>query len=160
MKNWQKTRNYKKVVGENGTAYYITVDGQDVEVSEEVYLAYSQMERRERYILDEMEVEQKLSLESFEGDDMKLEFLTEEHVSSAEEILIEEETEQERLAQMAMLRVAMETLDEEDRNLINALYYEGLSTRQYAAVLGVTQRAVMKRKQRIISELKKYFLNS
>lgn len=160
MKNWQKTRNYKKVVGENGTAYYITVDGQDVEVSEEVYLAYSQMERRERYILDEMEVDQKLSLESFEGDDMKLEFLTEEHVSSAEEILIEEETEQERLAQMAMLRVAMETLDEEDRNLINALYYEGLSTRQYAAVLGVTQRAVMKRKQRIISELKKYFLNS
>ena len=51
MKKWQESRNYRRVRDENGRviANIITVDGIDVEVGEEVFLAYSQMERRERY---------------------------------------------------------------------------------------------------------------
>ena len=53
MKNWQKNRNYKRIKDENGNviANIITIDGIDVEVTEEVFLAYSQMDRRERYFL-------------------------------------------------------------------------------------------------------------
>ena len=52
MKKWQKERNYRRVYDENGQviANIITVDGVDVEVTEEVFLAYSQMDRRERYL--------------------------------------------------------------------------------------------------------------
>ena len=48
MKKWQKERNYRRVYDENGQviANIITVDGVDVEVTEEVFLAYSQMDRK------------------------------------------------------------------------------------------------------------------
>ena len=50
MKKWQEIRNYRRVRNENGQviANIITIDGIDVEVSEEVFLAYSQMDRQER----------------------------------------------------------------------------------------------------------------
>ena len=53
MKNWQKNRNYKRIKDENGNviANIITIDGIDVEVTKEVFLAYSQMDRRELYFL-------------------------------------------------------------------------------------------------------------
>ena len=50
MKNWQESRNYRRIKDENGAviANIITINGVDVEVSEEVFLAYSQSDRRER----------------------------------------------------------------------------------------------------------------
>ena len=50
MKKWQEERNYRRVRNEAGEviANIITVDGMDVEVPEDVYLAYSQADRRER----------------------------------------------------------------------------------------------------------------
>ena len=48
MKKWQKDRNYKRVKDKDGNvvANIITVSGQDVEVSEKVFAAYSQMDRQ------------------------------------------------------------------------------------------------------------------
>lgn len=53
MKKWQEERNYRRVRNEGGEviANIITVDGMDVEVPEDVYLAYAQADRRERYIM-------------------------------------------------------------------------------------------------------------
>ena len=55
MKKWQEERNYRRVRNEGGEviANIITVDGMDVEVPEDVYLAYAQADRRERYIMEE-----------------------------------------------------------------------------------------------------------
>ena len=55
MKKWQEERNYRRVRNEAGEviANIITVDGMDVVVPEDVYLAYSQADRRERYIMEE-----------------------------------------------------------------------------------------------------------
>ena len=52
MKHWQEKRNYQHVRDEAGNvrSNIITVDGIDVEVSDEVYLAYTQLDRRERYL--------------------------------------------------------------------------------------------------------------
>ena len=41
--------------------------------------------------------------------------------------------------------------------LITALFYDRLSTREYARRIGVTQRAVIKRRDRILRDMKKYF---
>ena len=63
MKKWQKDRNYKRVKDENGNviANIITVFGQDVEVSDEVFAAYSQMDRRERYAEETLLADSELS---------------------------------------------------------------------------------------------------
>ena len=59
----------------------------------------------------------------------------------------------------------MKTLEQElsvadaDREMINALFFGGASTRDYAARIGITQRAVIKRRDRILRDLKKYFEN-
>lgn len=55
MKKWQEERNYRRIYNEAGEAIanIITVDGVDVEVAEDVYLAYSQADRRERYVREE-----------------------------------------------------------------------------------------------------------
>lgn len=57
MKKWQEERNYRRIRNEQGqiVASIITVDGPDVAVSDEVYLAYSQADRRERYMTEEAE---------------------------------------------------------------------------------------------------------
>ena len=70
MKKWQEERNYRRVRNEAGEviANIITVDGMDVEVPEDVYLAYSQADRRERYVREEMESGKLLSLEQMEED--------------------------------------------------------------------------------------------
>ena len=56
MKKWQETRNYRRIKDQNGIIInIITVDGVDVEVNDEVFLAYSQADRRERYITEKAE---------------------------------------------------------------------------------------------------------
>ena len=70
MKKWQEERNYRRVRNEGGEviANIITVDGMDVEVPEDVYLAYAQADRRERYITEEQSSGKLLSLEQMEND--------------------------------------------------------------------------------------------
>ena len=65
MKKWQEERNYRRVRNEGGEviANIITVDGMDVAVPEDVYLAYAQADRRERYIMEEQSSRKLLSLE-------------------------------------------------------------------------------------------------
>lgn len=65
MKKWQEERNYRRIYNEAGEviANIITVDGVDVEVAEDVYLAYSQADRRERYVREEQFSGKLLSLE-------------------------------------------------------------------------------------------------
>ena len=111
MEKWQENRNYRKIRDENGTviANIITVDGRDVAVTEDVFAAYAQMDRRER-----------------------------EELTS-------------------LLLAALIALEDRDRQLITALFYDHLSTREYARRIGVTQRAVIKRRDRILRDIKKYF---
>ena len=98
MEKWQENRNYRKIRDENGTviANIITVDGRDVAVTADVFAAYAQMDRRERYLSEDLPTGKVLSMER-------------------------------------------------------------LSTREYARRIGVTQRAVIKRRDRILRDMKKYF---
>ena len=74
---WQKSRNYRRFKNENGEVVrrVITVDDIDVEVSEEIFLAYSQAERRERYIAEEVEPGLVLSLDKLIEDRVPLQKL-------------------------------------------------------------------------------------
>ena len=158
MKNWQKNRNYKRVKDKDGNvvANIITVSGQDIEVSEEVFAVYSQMDRQERYAEELLMAEREISWEYTREEGIHIETPDNAEPSAEEYSLLEEESEHEA-KMLNELPAAIESLPESDKNLIKALYYDGYSTREYARKVGVTQRAVVKRRDRILKNLKKYF---
>ena len=156
MKKWQEERNYRRVRSEGGEviANIITVDGMDVEVPEDVYLAYSQADRRERYITEEQSSGKLLSLEQMEEDALLPDYV------GAETEALEREEIRNLAEQKQILLLALLSLKDTDRELINALFFDGVSTREYAQRMGVSQRAVIKRRDRILRDLKKFFENS
>jgi len=146
MKYWQKARNYRKYEREDGTfVHIITVDGEDVEVSAEVYQAYSQADRRERYQVERNE-SVLLSLERLAEDEMHLSYLTGRHNESAEDAAFSDMLSGQALQ-------ALGCLAPEGQHLIRALIIDGVTERDYAAVSGISQVAVHKRKQRALRKI-------
>ena len=152
MQNWQKHRNYRKHEGSGGTIkYVITVDGKDVEVSEEVFEAYSQADRRERYCI-ERDAGRLLSLEQMTEDNVLLSYLTDKHIESAEDTAI-------HTMLAGQVWEAFMALPSDERDLIQALVIDGVTERDYADAIGLSQKGVNKRKQKILKSLKKMVLN-
>ena len=73
MSDWRKERDYRPVKDEDGNVVggIITVDGREIEVSRDVYLAYSQADRRDRYVAEQYK----------NGTLISLEYLQENHIS-------------------------------------------------------------------------------
>lgn len=161
MQKWQESRNYRRIKDESGNiiANIITVDGTDIEVTEEVFLAYSQAERHERYITEELEPGKILSLDKLMEDGVPLKSLNVEPELSAEDVLLRQTASIELKQLKRKLSAALASLGEDDRKLIQALYFNGVSTRKYACEVRVTQRAVIKRRNRILRDLKSFLEN-
>ena len=147
MQNWKKTRNYRKHQSADGSfTHIITVDGVEVEVSAEVFKAYSQGDRKERY-LAERDTGRLLSLEQFNEEGITLDHLVDEHIESAEESLLHATLKEEAVAVFL-------TLTPDERHLIQALVMDDVAERDYAAEIGLSQKGVNKRKHRILEKLK------
>ena len=158
MQNWQKTRNYRKFENTDGSfRYIITVDGEDIEVSAEVFAAYSQSDRRERY-LDERDAGRLLSLDRFAEEGISLDHLLNEHGESAEESVIQAMAVEQNAITKAQAMSAFMALTPEERRLIHALVIDGVTERDYAAEIGLSQKGVNKRKHKILEKLKKSVL--
>lgn len=127
MKKWQENRNYRHIYDSDGnvTENIITADDQDVAVSEEVFLAYSQADRRERYIEDEVEPGKLVSLEKLMEDHLPLERCGVSPVESAEEELIQLEEMELWMRRQRNLGATLSALSEREQELIHSLYYEG-----------------------------------
>lgn len=134
MKKWQEEHNYRRVRNEAGEviANIITVDGMDVEVPEDVYLAYSQADRRERYITEEQSSGKLLSLEQMAEDALLPDYVGAETAPSAETEALEREELRNLAEQKQILLLALLSLKDTDRELINALFFDGASTRENA----------------------------
>lgn len=160
MKNWQKNRNYKRVKDKDGNvvANIITVFGQDVEVSDEIFDTYSQMDRRARYIGEDIPTESEISLERTKEDGIHIETL-ENAEPSAEEICIEHENAKMREEQAKHLPIVLAKLSDDEKRLIDALYFHGLGVREYAREIGVPPMKIGRDRDRILAKLKKYFSN-
>ena len=150
MEKWQENRNYRKIRDENGTviANIITVDGRDVAVTEDVFAAYAQMD---------LPTGKVLSMEQLAEDGVLPDYVGAETAPSAEDCVLARESEREREELTSLLLAALIALEDWDRQLITALFYDHLSTREYARRIGVTQRAVIKRRDRILRDMKKHF---
>ena len=162
MKKWQKDRNYKRVKDKDGNvvANIITVFGQDVEVSDEVFAAYSQMDNHARYIMEDAPKGKELSLEQMMEDGAPVETTVYDAVLSAEDIYIAHETEKLRAEQIEQLPLTLEKLSDNERNLVDALFFRGMGVREYAREIGVPPMKIGRDRDRILAKLKKYFSKS
>ena len=158
MKNWQKNRNYKRVKDKDGNvvANIITVFGQDIKVSDEIFDTYSQMDRRARYIGEDIPAENEISLERTIEDGIHIETL-ENAEPSAEEICIEHENAKMRAEQEKRLPIVLARLSDDEQRLIDALYFRGLGVREYAREINVPPMKIVRDRDRILGKLKKYF---
>lgn len=155
---WQESRNYRRFKDENGEVVrrVITVDEQDVEVSEEVFLAYSQAERRERYI-EETERDKVVSLNKLLEEKVALEKYTRDRVETVEEILLQQEEKSEVDRLKRLLPEVMAELNDEERKLICSIFFEGVSVREYAKQYGWCHQTVPYKRDRALAKLKKLF---
>lgn len=161
MEKWQKERNYKRIRDKNGkiVANIITVFGRDIAVSDAVFDAYSGMDRRARYISEDVPSVAELSLECLIEDGISPERLMQENEPSAEDICVGREDEIWRADIIKQLSAALSELPDEEYQLVRALFFDGISVREYARRLGMTHRAIVKRRDRILDHLKKILEN-
>ena len=170
MQNWQKNRKYRKHKNADGSfTYVITVDGVDVEVNADVYKAYASAERKMEYM--ESDLKRDRVLQDAGGKAVKdkngLLITLPEREVSLDKLLAEDwdypsaepTPENEIIGQfeIAMLYSGLDSLNGDERGLINALYFDGMTEREYAKEIGVTQKAVNKRKHKILEKLKILF---
>ena len=157
MKNWQESRNYRRIKDKDGNiiANIITVDGVDVEVTEDVFLADSQADRRERYIAEEVEPGRVLSLERLMEDGVPLVELGIEQEPSAENIVLEGEDEKELAIQKSRLISALSSLNEAEKQLVQALFFDDIPLREYARCLNVQLRTVQYRRDKLLEKLRR-----
>ena len=172
MQNWRKNRNFRKIENADGTfTYVVKVDGVMVEVSEEVYATYAQggykMENMEFGIKSDRVLqgadgravrdkhgnpvvlpEREISLDKLVGEDW--DFPSSE--PSAEDTVLA------RL-EVEALRSCLDLLGADERELIDTLFFEGTTEREYSARSGIPQKTINDRKLRILGKLKKYLQN-
>ncbi len=141
----------------------IWVRGQFVEVTDEVYTAYMQGDRKMRYFEADLKSERpvygsngeiKQVLPSREDSlDRLMEENARQFAAAAESV---EDVVIRKLA-VDKLHTALMQLTKEERDFICALFFDEKTESEVAKGLGVSQQAVHKRKSRILKKLKNFF---
>ena len=133
--------------------YYIHVPGALVEVSEDVYFAYYQEKRRGRTLREKDERNGAVSYDGLDTPELSgQEMIPDRGATSVEDAAIANILRGE-------LRRCLALLDDPDRQLIQALYFEGLRERKYAKRVGIPQQTISDRKRRVLARLKKLLEN-
>lgn len=131
--------------------YRICLKGEKlIPVSREVYLCWYGGKRKERYQKEQDKKHGMISLESMgervftDGKDGENTLISKENVADSviQDLMIQRLTKE------------IELLQKEKRQLIEALYFENLSVCAYAKQIGVTNKTVYKRRNKILEALK------
>ena len=138
---------------ENKKNYYLFVGDKKIDVSEKIYKEYWQETNRENY-LKRLDRKNKLSYFS--------EFVTEEKDRTIEERFADKSIDIEKLVavkmQIAALHEALNKLNPEEREIIQALFFEEIPQRDLAKKLNISQGAVFRRKEKTLKKLKEFLI--
>ena len=130
--------------------YIIRIQGDLIEVSEDVYYAYFRMERQERWQEEKKQAHDVLSYDALDNEEIVgAEMIPDLTSPSLEESVISRELKDR-------LHHAVDALPREERELIHAIYFEGKSEREYAKKQGCSQNKIYKRRIKILSKLKMF----
>lgn len=136
------------------------VSGQFIEVTDEVYDAYMKGDRKMRYFESDLKAERFLL--DKEGQIRQIIPSREDSLDrlmddNAEQFADQQESVEDvvfRKFSIERLYTALELLTEKERELIKALFFDELTEREVARVLGISQPAVHKQKNKILKKLK------
>ncbi|QAT60309.1 sigma-70 family RNA polymerase sigma factor [Acidilutibacter cellobiosedens] len=139
---------------ENKKNYYLFVGDKKIDVSEKIYKEYWQETNRENY-LKRLDRKNKLSYFS--------ELVTEEKDRTIEERFADKSIDIEKLVavkmQIAALHEALNKLNPEEREIIQALFFEEIPQRDLAKKLNISQGAVFRRKEKTLKKLKEFLID-
>lgn len=128
--------------------YIIKVEGKLVEVTPEVYYAYFRMERQERGQEEKKRRNEVLSYDALDnGETVGIEAVPDMISPSMEETVMTREIHEK-------LHRAVDALPKAERELIQAIYYDGLTEKEYAVFSGLSQQGVSYRLRKILSKLR------
>jgi len=127
--------------------YTLLVGRKRIPVSEEVYKAYYQCRDQEKY-LDKLADRNNISLDNCVEEGVSVEY----RISSAERSIEDDIVDRELIEKM---RRCLSMLDLSEKQLIESLFFEDLSERQFSKRSGIAQKTINDQKRRILSKLKK-----
>lgn len=140
---------------------FIRVRGMQVEVSEEVRRVYYKAKRQMKYMESDIKVGRtKIDSESGElifipSKEDSLDRLKDQGIVFPSEEVVEDMGIKN--LDLKILKKAMKELSVEEKELLNARYFEGLTAREIGKIKGVSHVAILKREKKILKKLKKYF---
>lgn len=136
--------------------YFISIEGKLIEVEENVYIAYYKMGRRERYLEERDKENGVLSYDAMDQNGMVgLEMFEDPAIRSLEDMALAKEL-------VEQLHCCIDMLPKAERELIQAIYFDGMTVKEYSKSINRTQPAVSYRHKKILSKLRLFmkFLTS
>ncbi len=131
------------------------------EAGEEVIAVLRTTERKMQYQEYDLKTEQTVinqenqTITTIPSREDSLERLADQEMQFAGELESVEETVLRRL-RYAQLHKAISLLSDDERELVDRLFFQGQTEREAAAEMGIYRNAVHKRKNRILEKLKKF----
>ena len=131
---------------------FLPMYGVLIEVSEKNYKEYYRIRRRQKYIDECSRENGEFSYDSLDTEEM-----------NGEEILVDRTIDVAEQAEKSImtdkLRNILSLLSDEERRLINEIYFEEQTERDLAKKYHMSQVAIHKRKTKILEKLKKFLEN-
>lgn len=128
--------------------FYLYVNGQKVKVSEEIYKVYWREREHEKYLEQVDRKNHLLFFSSLDHDGHYVDNIVDESVDVAKIVETQMMTES--------LRYAISKLNDEERDIIERLYFNDETLRSVAKLKSITHPALMKRRNKILEKLKKF----
>lgn len=139
--------------------FYLYIDGQNVKVSEEIYRVYKSAEEKERYFMKRLKKGRfVMDPEGREGiyvpgREKSFEKLLDEEWEFADQGMSVEDIV-EKASLIKELETAMRTLSEDERVLIEEIFYLERTEREVCDALHMAKTTLNRRKQAILRKLK------
>ena len=128
--------------------YMIKVEGKLVEVTPDVYYAYFRMERQERWQEEKQQGHAVMSYDALDdGETVGVEVVPDLTTPSMEEAVMTREIHEK-------LHRAVDALPKAERELIQAIYFDGFTEQEYAVSSGLSQQGVSYRLRKVLSKLR------
>ena len=128
--------------------FYLYVNGQKVKVSEEIYKVYWREREHEKYLEQVDRKNHLLFFSSLDHDGHYVDNIVDESVDVAKMV--------ETQMMIESLRYAISKLNDEERDIIERLYFNDETLRSVAKLKSITHPALMKRRNKILEKLKKF----
>ncbi len=132
-----------------GKEYKIKIKGQLISVSEEIYLTYYRMRRREQHLEEKDRSHGVLYYSALDTEETNGQDAIPDNNSPKVEDIVVDKLLAEKLHQ------CLNQLTKEEQELIFTLFFQNKSEHQISAETGIPRMTIHNRKKRILAQLKK-----